>query len=59
MESLLSRAVATPEDVQRLGQLGAFDWTAAKLRDAVQHLDPACGFTVELRRIAPANEPEN
>ena len=52
MANLLSRAVVTPEDLRRLGSLGAFDWAVTKLRDAITHLGPSSGgFTVEIHRV--------
>ena len=50
MKNLHSRTVATPEEVRRLGPLGAFDWAVEKMRDAVAQnsRDDAHGYVLEL-----------
>jgi len=49
MRNLHSRSVVTPDEVRRLGPLGAFDWAVAKLRDAVANSpDDGHGYIIEV-----------
>lgn len=48
MLNLCSRAQATPEEVRRLGPLGAFDWCASKLRDAAAATEQPARIVVEI-----------
>lgn len=48
MLSLLTRATATPDEVRRLGPLGAFDWCVTKLRDPVSTIRGPTRVVVEI-----------